>query len=357
MQLDALDEMYTGLQGFDQLGKDVLQHVKEKWGELDAAEQKSVQDLKDNSEVLASVLTPITSAFETSFTGIIQGTQSATLAFQTMTQSIVLEMVKSGLRDLLLGGAKNTFGAEIFGTTGQGGGLAGQIVQAFQGSAISTALKSSLTSAWTSLTAPITNVFGSAFRGIEGIINNVFGTALGSATSIAGGAVGAASSATTATAETTLSAALTLATPPMTLLGPALTAAAPAMTSLAAALAAAGIGVGIFEKGGIVPSAAGGMISGGGLSILHPREAVLPANLTGFLMAAAGQRGGGDSGGGGEVNVNIAFNISALDGNSAHQVIMANSDSIGQAVARSIRNNAMRGGNTHWRSAGNHLRR
>jgi hypothetical protein len=36
----------------------------------------------------------------------------------------------------------------------------------------------------------------------------------------------------------------------------------------------------LFEQGGIVPSAAGGMISGGGLSILHPKEMVLPAHLS-----------------------------------------------------------------------------
>src|ERR1039458_7586200 len=50
----------------------------------------------------------------------------------------------------------------------------------------------------------------------------------------------------------------------------------------------------LFEHGGVVPSAAGGMITGGGgLSILHPREAVLPSRLTNFLLDAAGQGGGG----------------------------------------------------------------
>ena len=35
-----------------------------------------------------------------------------------------------------------------------------------------------------------------------------------------------------------------------------------------------------FEGGGIVPSAQGGMVSSGGLSILHPREMVLPAHIS-----------------------------------------------------------------------------
>src|ERR1039458_7315493 len=44
----------------------------------------------------------------------------------------------------------------------------------------------------------------------------------------------------------------------------------------------------VFSQGGIVPSAAGGMVLGGGgqLAILHPREMVLPANLSEGIQGA-----------------------------------------------------------------------
>jgi hypothetical protein len=45
---------------------------------------------------------------------------------------------------------------------------------------------------------------------------------------------------------------------------------------------------GLFEQGGIVPSAAGGMITGGlgsQLAILHAREMVLPAHISAGLQA------------------------------------------------------------------------
>lgn len=104
----------------------------------------------------------------------------------------------------------------------------------------------------------------------------------------AGATLGLFDTATKATSVTT------------TLLGTATTANSLATTinttattanSTAQTAAAAGSGIGgilkgipllgmLFEKGGIVPSAAGGMISGGGLSILHPREMVLPAHLS-----------------------------------------------------------------------------
>lgn len=92
--------------------------------------------------------------------------------------------------------------------------------------------------------------------------------------------------------------------------GPALTAAivaaGPALTAAVAAGSAGGSAGGAvsgvlslaelfgFEKGGVV-SAAGGMIAGGGLSLLHPREMVLPAHLSIGLQNMIDRGQGGSS--------------------------------------------------------------
>ncbi len=68
---------------------------------------------------------------------------------------------------------------------------------------------------------------------------------------------------------------------------------------------------GLFEQGGIVPSAAGGMVvpgaalgSGGTVSILHPREMVLPAHLSTGLQ---GMINSGASGGSSTSNSNLNY--------------------------------------------------
>lgn len=92
----------------------------------------------------------------------------------------------------------------------------------------------------------------------------------------------------------------------------------------------------LFEHGGIVPSAAGGMISGGGLSILHPREAVLPANITDGMIRAI--NGGTFGGGGGGDTINVNYNVSAMDGASVDRVLSQHGDVIANAVLSKMRN-------------------
>jgi len=345
MQNDALDTMYAD---FKVLGTETLEHIKEKWGELDAAEQQAVQDLKANSEVIASAVTPITSAFEQSFTGVIQGTQTMNQAWKKMLDSMGLELLKSGLHDLLLGGTKNTIGAEIFGTTGEGGGIAGAIASAFSGSAVSAGLKASLTNAWTGLTAPISNVFGQAFNAIGGIIKNLFGSALsGAGSSLASAGVGAAAGAATSVTEVGLPTSIeaTLTTELSLILG-ALVAANVALDAMNGELitldaieAAKIVQPFGFSGGGIVPSAAGGMISGGGLAILHPREMVLPANLSEGVQRAIGGGTFGGGGGGGGDNIVVNLSISAIDGPSVENLFNQGrvKDLIGNAVLSKVR--------------------
>src|SRR5215469_10910341 len=98
--------------------------------------------------------------------------------------------------------------------------------------------------------------------------------------------------------------------------------------------------LGLFglQHGGIIPSAAGGMIvprfqGGGILSMLHMNEMVLPSHISTMVqnMAANGNAPGGG------VTHEVHFNISAIDPKSGAQFLMNNSDTIARAYARSHR--------------------
>ncbi len=314
----------------------VLDHVKAKWEELQTVVEANKTELKDYSEVIASAVTPITSAFEQSFSGVIAGTQTLSQSWKRMLDSMGLELLKSGLHDLLLGGSKNTIGAEIFGTTGAGGGIAGAIASAFSGSAVSAGLKASLTNAWTGLTGPITNVFGQAFNAIGGIIRNLFGNALsGAGSSLAGAGASAAIGAGGQTAEL---AALTAMQAELTLISSELVAAniqldllnLPKTTTTTGAIGPLPtelIGL-TFERGGIVPG--GG--SFGIPALIHPGEGVLPKELTRFLMDAA-SRGGSGARGGDSYSVVVNFTANGVLATDLRQ----HADTIGDIVAQKVR--------------------
>lgn len=68
---------------------------------------------------------------------------------------------------------------------------------------------------------------------------------------------------------------------------------------------------GFFAHGGIVPSAAGGMVVGGGgatIGILHPREMVLPANLSQGIQGMI-ERGGSSNGSAAGPTLNYNANV------------------------------------------------
>jgi hypothetical protein len=89
----------------------------------------------------------------------------------------------------------------------------------------------------------------------------------------------------------------------------------------------------IFDKGGIVPSAAGGWVvpamgSGGTLAMLHSQEMVLPANISqGLQNMIAGGGGGG--------NVNLS--VSAIDARSVAQFFASNKDLLARSLAQASR--------------------
>ena len=152
------------------------------------------------------------------------------------------------------------------------------------------------------------------------LLGNITGGALGSAVGgAAGNAVGGAAVTTAiasaATAETTgISTAITANGATVTgaitagsaSVVAAIGASAAAQEALLTAVAVKPSALGFsYSAGGIVPSAAGGMIlgdgSGGQLAILHPREMVLPAQLSHGIQQMI-QRSGGSSN-----NANLNF--------------------------------------------------
>jgi len=91
-----------------------------------------------------------------------------------------------------------------------------------------------------------------------------------------------------------------------------------------------------FERGGIVPSAAGGMIVGPGhgtLAMLHPREMVLPAHLSTGIQRLIGDATGPTA----SHNINVNYHVSALDARSVRELLMEHGDTITNILQRSLR--------------------
>jgi hypothetical protein len=97
----------------------------------------------------------------------------------------------------------------------------------------------------------------------------------------------------------------------------------------------------MLEQGGIIPSAEGGMIMGGGanlsrggtLSILHPGEMVLPKHLSEAVQDGA--NGGGPAG---MPPPPINFHINAIDQRSGAQFLMNHRDTIAGLYRNAYRN-------------------
>lgn len=94
-----------------------------------------------------------------------------------------------------------------------------------------------------------------------------------------------------------------------------------------------------LAQGGIIPSAAGGMIMprfqrGGILSMVHANEMVLPSHISQMVQNAANNNSGGAGPSGHTVN----FHINTIDQRTGAQFLMSNADGIAKAYARSYRN-------------------
>jgi hypothetical protein len=101
-----------------------------------------------------------------------------------------------------------------------------------------------------------------------------------------------------------------------------------------------------LEHGGVIPSAAGGMIvgglPGGMLSMLHPQEMVLPANISNFVQGAAasytGTKGAASDFSGGDIH--NTFNINGVvNSHDVGRLFMQHFEPIMKAFQRGARNN------------------
>jgi hypothetical protein len=151
----------------------------------------------------------------------------------------------------------------------------------------------------------LSQTFSKIFSGAaSGALGNVAGSAAGSigGSSAVVGAIGTAATATTtgistaiATMATTVSAAITAST---TAIVGAITTSSTVEDTLLVGLNAKPSVLGTtYAQGGIVPSAAGGMVvggTGGSLAVLHAKEMVLPAPISQGIqqMISRGTNGG-----------------------------------------------------------------
>ena len=108
----------------------------------------------------------------------------------------------------------------------------------------------------------------------------------------------------------------------------------------------AGIKALAFEGGGVVPSAAGGMVvgglgGGGILSILHPQEMVLPAKLSNGIQGIINS--GGTGGGGSNLNLG-GIHIQAIDTQNGMSFLMNNASNLWRMLVQQARLNGQNTG-------------
>src|SRR5579885_3626587 len=241
-------------------------------GDLSSVAQRSAQNVNSSlaamaeagrgaSESIAGALASASEAGGRFFDAWMRGGRNLGLEFAETARSLLSEFARTGLQDLVIGGSRGSLGGAVFGTRGSGG-LYGLAAGAFQ----ETALEQALDRAW---------------RGISGTVSEAATAAETTALTANTAAIGVLSAAM---------AANTIAVEQLV-----------AVTELDAATSLPG-----FEGGGIVPSAARGMVLGGraSLAILHPREMVLPAPLSEGVQSAITAGRFGESSGG-DVHIHI----------------------------------------------------
>jgi hypothetical protein len=219
-----------------------------------------------------------------------------------------------------------------------------RLAKAFEGSAISAALTKSLSSAWSAITGPVTTALSTAWSGIKGVVTSVFGDALKSGTSaVTGVAVSAGgSAAASAVAQSPEVIAITTSTQEIVA---AIVASTATLGSFLQALVLIDASQEVqpfgFSGGGVVPSAARGMISPGGLSILHPREMVLPADISEGMQNLI--KSGGGAGGDVHHHTHLGgIHISTPDAKGVRDFFSDNAHHVARAL-----HSAMRDSNPH----------
>jgi hypothetical protein len=327
---------------------------------------------------------PIQRAFDTAFQGVIQGTQTLKQAFAKMMQSIVLEIAQAQLKkvfenqlkdifqgltaklglDKIFGGL---FGKSDIGGAGEGALGAASKITATQlqalGAAAAAAIAKMTGQGATATPGTGTGPSVQLDQAATQFATTVQAAATQFQTTIQAAATGSsttqqagAASASATEAAGAAGAAATQTGAGATFASEVDAAGATFAAEAAVGGAAKGVGgilgglvgmipvvgpflqgvgkiAGIFERGGIVPTAAGGWalpnFSGMTLAGLHGGEMVLPQDIS------QGLQGMIKSGGGGGV---MNLTITAMDGASVHKVLMANAPSIMAAFNKASRN-------------------
>jgi hypothetical protein len=282
---------------------------------LDEMGKAATAASRETADSVASAFAPLTDAGARMFGAWIKGGRDMQREFASIVQSMISDLAKSGLQDLIFGAKSGSPVAGIFGKRGEGGGLYGAAARALDSGAIQKALAS----AWQGVSGTISNVLRGSFQSIAGSLSSLFGSSLSSAAGNAVGisAGGGASALTGAASAAAQASALTANTAALGVLTAAIAAdtLAEEQLVLATEFDAATHMLG-FAGGGVVPSAARGMVLGGRgtLAILHPREMVLPAHLSdGIQSAIAGGRLGDQSGGDVHVHIGSIHGGNAID--------------------------------------------
>lgn len=304
---------------------------------FDSLTHGAVKASQGAADSIANTFLPLTDAGARMFSAWLRGGRDLKREFADIVQSLITDLAKSGLQDLMFGARSGSLLTGIVGTRGKDG-----LVDRGAGAVDSSAIQKALSAAWQGVSGIIGGVLRSAFQSISGFLAGIFGNALSSAagSALSSGASGAVSVLSGAAGSAAEASALAANTAALGVLTAAVTANTVAAEQLAIAteIDAAANAISL-AGGGVVPSAAGGMVLGGRgtLAILHPREMVLPAPLSEGIQSAISHGGLGGSAGG-DVHVHIG-SIHGGDASDMRRELDRFADKIGDIVREQHRAN------------------
>ena len=349
-----------GLLKEQQIQEDAAKKVQQTW------EQATVK-IEDSFEGL----------FDKMLTATNKGTDKISIIWKKFTQDLSRDALEAGI----FGGGGGTIGASIFGQKGQGGGLigAGQTLLGLGGQqqgqgqpsgggggggggGIAGTIANALKTALAPIFAPLKQVLSQLISKVPGLAGAAGGAAQGGAQA-AGKASDTAQlttiNTTLGTIETTLTANSARESAQLIAMQGVLTTLTGTASGIIAAVQAAATTASIaaigenselttadtllasiaaesaYAGGGIVPSAAGGMIVGRSLSgggqraVLHPREMVLPAHLSEGVQKAI-ENGGLGSG-------DMHFHVHAIDTKDFKDHLSDHGNHIADIMSRQVR--------------------
>jgi len=302
-----------------------IEHQKNLTDIRQEAADKEVQINKDaNNKILQDqqrMTVKIEDTFESLFDKMLTATGKGTDSIKAIWIKFTQQLSRDTIESAIFGGNEGTLGAKIFGQKGQGGGLIGGLLglAGLGGGGGQAALTAALTANTAAITA---NTASAATKSAVGAAGGLAGAAQGQGGVISAIKAFQASSLAQGAAHLAVSIghyAAFVAHAAFTAVHLAITSAQSLIHTVYLALIAALQAVksvpvigGFLEGGGVIPSAAGGMVVGGSadggtLAVLHPREMVLPRALSEGVQRMIGKDGNesGNAGRAGDTHVHI----------------------------------------------------